>query len=379
MPRLHDAPNGRSAQVAASVAGSHLRFGWLFSWRADLGMLLVPALVTAASFALAMHAGDFTAKPPQAVYGGWIAAYVLGNTSHVLLTYLLLGARRDVLHATARQARTVIVGSLLVFAASLVITRLTRDDPFTYPFWLAVTMVFATHHTLAQVKGFWALYGLRGGQIGLPPPLPRERELQQLFVPLGVLFIAVKWTLVGRDPGPDVTPYTNVNPGDPALLPFWVTYALVAAWLAYAGVVFRSLLAPSALNLAKLVYLGTQFGVVLLSIMAPVWGVMLSAGIHGLEYYLLTRKMLAPTPDEASSRLTAALCWPAIVAAMAPILVVGALQNPWLPIDLVSPGVRTWSIAVVNGVVLAHYCADAFIYRFRIPGVRKVAMARLGF
>ena len=27
---------------------------------------------------------------------------------------------------------------------------------------------------------------------------------------------------------------------------------------------------------------------------------------------------------------------------------------------------------------LAHYAADAFIYRFRIPGVRRVALARLG-
>jgi hypothetical protein len=29
--------------------------------------------------------------------------------------------------------------------------------------------------------------------------------------------------------------------------------------------------------------------------------------------------------------------------------------------------------------VMAHYFADAFIYRFRIPRVRKVALARLGF
>jgi hypothetical protein len=368
-----EAPN-----AAVAMAGGRLRFGWLFSWRADLGMLFVPALVTAASVTLAFRAGDFTAKPEAALYGGWITAYLLGNTSHVLLTYLLLGTRRDMLHATDRQARSVIVGSLLVFVASLVITGLTRNDPWTYPFWLAVTMVFATHHTLSQVKGFWALYGLRGAQIGLPPPLPRERELQQLFVPLGVLFIAVKWTLVGRDPGPDATPYTNVNPGDPALLPFWVTYALVAAWLAYAGMLFRSLLAPSALNVSKLVYLGTHCGVVLLWIVAPVWGVMISAGIHGLEYFFLSRKMLAPKPGEEASKLTAALCWPAMLAAMSPILVVGAIQNPWLPIH-VRPGVLAWSISVVNGVVLAHYCADAFIYRFRIPGVRKVAMARLGF
>jgi hypothetical protein len=28
---------------------------------------------------------------------------------------------------------------------------------------------------------------------------------------------------------------------------------------------------------------------------------------------------------------------------------------------------------------MAHYFADAFIYRFRIPEVRRVALTRLGF
>ena len=31
------------------------------------------------------------------------------------------------------------------------------------------------------------------------------------------------------------------------------------------------------------------------------------------------------------------------------------------------------------GVVLAHYFSDAFIYRFRIPSIRKVMLRRLGF
>jgi hypothetical protein len=88
--------------------------------------------------------------------------------------------------------------------------------------------------------------------------------------------------------------------------------------------------------------------------------------------------MLAPTAAEPASKLTAALCWPAMLAAMSPILVVGAVANPWRPLEL-PQGVLAWSVSVVNAVVLAHYCADAFIYRFRIPGVRKVALARLGF
>jgi hypothetical protein len=54
-------------------------------------------------------------------------------------------------------------------------------------------------------------------------------------------------------------------------------------------------------------------------------------------------------------------------------------MNPLVPIPIVSDGARTWLLMLVNATVLAHYCADAFIYRFRIPGVRKVALARLGF
>jgi hypothetical protein len=30
-------------------------------------------------------------------------------------------------------------------------------------------------------------------------------------------------------------------------------------------------------------------------------------------------------------------------------------------------------------VVLAHYFADALIYRFRIPSIRRVMLRRLGF
>jgi hypothetical protein len=68
-----------------------------------------------------------------------------------------------------------------------------------------------------------------------------------------------------------------------------------------------------------------------------------------------------------------------MIAAMSPILLVGALGNPWGSVSLLGDSGRTWALMLVNACVLAHYCADAFIYRFRIPGVRKVALARLGF
>ncbi len=367
----------QSAVPAAAETGavSRVRFDWLFSRRADLAMLLVPMLVTGGAFAMALRLGQDVGGSARG-YAGWATAFLLGNTSHVLLTFLLLGARRDMLHATPRQATAVTLTSLFVFALSLVLMRLTDKDPWTRPFYETVTVVFATHHTLSQAKGFWALYSLRGAQAGLPAPSARERELQKLFVPLALLLIAIKWTLVGKVSQPDAGPYMNVNPGDPAILPFALTHVLIAAWVAYVAVLFHTLLAYEKVNGAKLLYLGVQCSVVTLELVSPGWGVTLAAGLHGLEYYFLTRKMLAPTPGEASSRLTAALCWPAMIAAMSPILLVGLFKNPWVPLGA---SFGSWALMLVNASVLAHYAADAFIYRFRIPGVRRVAMARLGF
>jgi hypothetical protein len=372
-----DAAAGREGGLTRERSAPRPRFAWLFSWRADLAMVLVPPILTAAAFAVASWRGQ-TAGERAHAYAGWVTAYVLGNTSHVLLTFLILALRPDVLHATERQARTLIPSVLTVFAGSLALMRVVRNDPWTSPLWEAVLVVFATHHTLSQAKGFWALYGLRGAQAGLPANGARERDLQKLFVPLALLFIAVKWTLVGKVPVAGSSPYKNVNPGDPAVLPFTVTYGLLAAWIAYVAALFRALLSAEAQNLAKLVYLGVQCSVVAVELLAPTWGVTMAAGIHGLEYYFLTRKMLAPLPED-TTKITSALCWPAMIAAMSPILAFGVVSNPWVPQALGSDAQRTWATMLVNACVLAHYCADAFIYRFRIPGIRKVALARLGF
>ena len=372
--------SGAAVGVTGAAVSGRLRYPWLFSRRVDLAMIAVPALVTLACFVAASVRGEGDSGGVR-VAAQWIAAFVLGNTSHVILTYVLLGARRDVLHATERQAATVIVGSLAVFAIAVALGVWTANDPLTRPFFEAFVFVFATHHTLSQAKGFWALYGLSGARQGLPPASAAERKAQSLFVPLALLLIAVRWTLVGKRPFPEAPPLINVNPGDPAILPMWSQWILLAVWLAYAASLFRALLAYEARSVPKLVYLGTRIIIVTLELVAPGWGATMSAGLHGIEYYLLTHRMLGPTRDEVGDRLRGALAWVVMFAGMAPILAVGVLKNPFglalgrsLP-----PRIDAWLLAAVNGVVLAHYFADAFIYRFRIPGVRKVALSRLGF
>ncbi|APR78460.1 Hypothetical protein A7982_03807 [Minicystis rosea] len=372
--------SGAVVDVPGAASLGRLRYPWLFSKRVDLAMIAVPALVTLACFATALFRGEGDSGGVR-VSAQWIAAFVLGNTSHVILTYVLLGLRRDVLHATERQAATVILGSMAVFAVAVALGRVTANDPMTRPFFEAFVFVFATHHTLSQAKGFWALYGLSGARQGLPPPSAAERSGQSLFVPLALLLIAVRWTLVGKRPFPEAPPLINVNPGDPAILPMWSQWILLAIWLVYAASLFRSLLAYERLSFPKLFYIGTRIVIVTLELVAPGWGATMSAGLHGIEYYLLTHRMLGPTPNEVGDRLRGALAWVVMFVGMAPILAVGLLRNPFgVALGKSMPSsFDAWALAVVNGIVLAHYFADAFIYRFRIPGVRKVALARLGF
>src|SRR6185503_2608423 len=101
-------------------------------------------------------------------YAGWLAQFALGNSTHVILTFLLLALRRDVLRATKGQATTVIVGSMITFVASFGFFYWThRVAPRFEDFATAVVLTFATHHTLSQAKGIWSLYAMRAAKAGL--------------------------------------------------------------------------------------------------------------------------------------------------------------------------------------------------------------------
>jgi hypothetical protein len=131
---------------------------------------------------------------------------------------------------------------------------------------------------------------------------------------------------------------------------------------------------------ARALYLGVHLCAVLLLLVAMSWGAMLSAGLHGLEYYFITARMLEPTADDAASRVTRAAVWPVMIAAMLPVLVLGLLRGPWAE-RLVQTALASYlSVAglVFTALTMTHYFVDAFIYRFRIPEVRAVALRRLG-
>jgi hypothetical protein len=367
-------PSTRSSSLRAGPSG------WLFSPRADLGMLALPALVTAAAVLWSVRVGrPFDAGDASAV---WIAHFVLGNSNHVVLTFLLLGARPDLLFAQRRQAPTVVAGSIATFALGAGAFAVFHRHFYVWSdLLLAIVMVFAVHHTLSQVKGLWSLYNLRGKALGVPPPGEPERRVQRIFVPLGLVLVTVRILFVPKSARAEY-PFIQAIPQMAAPLPFEVTYLLLAAWIVFVAALFRALRGgPRPESHPKLLYLGTHAAIVAITVAFPAIGTTFSAGVHGLEYSLLSARMLHPTAAEPRARLGAPLVWPALLAAMSPVLLVGLVNAPFTPLLGLAAHARLFPIArfVLNGVVLAHYFADAFIYRFRIPEVRQVALRRLGF
>ncbi|NOK11379.1 hypothetical protein [Corallococcus exercitus] len=378
--------------LEASGAPASLRFQglWLFSPRADLSILLLPTLLLLASVWLASLTGEGSQGFAQLI-GRWTSQYVFLNGTHVILTFLLVGTRRELLHTTPSQARLLVGGSSAVFA--LTFGLLWYAD--TYAPLLALLLgagihVLAAHHTLSQVKGLWALHGLRARAAGAPPLSESERTLQRQFVPIALTLMMLRSLALPVTDALGSRPMLNIGQAESGSLPHGLTWVLLAVWGVFAARLVLALRGPPGQSGPRRVYVLAHVAVVAVYLVWPLWGAILSAGIHGLEYFFLTGRMLQPTPSEATARLRGPGVWAAMLALMAPIILVGVANSPFVTlVDGATGGAATafllrqqplWSLGVLatNGVVLAHYFADAFLYRFRIPRVREVTLPRLG-
>jgi hypothetical protein len=306
----------------------------------------------------------------------------------VVLTFLLFAAHREVLTAEPRQPRLVLLGSLALVGVGGGMFALYYTDAKAYAYVVGVLFnVFGLHHILSQCKGFWALHTLKGHQAGLTPSAPLERRLQQTFVPLMLTLVLVRLFFVAESPRPGDTPYLDILQGTP--LPHGAMGLLLAVWLGYFLLLFRTLLRSGAASGPKVLYLLTVAVGTGLVLVAPSWGNVMLPGLHGLEYYLLTARMMEPREGDPPSRVGRAWVWPLMVLSMLPLLALGVvhalISGPVqgtvsaaaadLKSHVVLRGLTTLSL----GVVLAHYFADALIYRFRLPGIRRVMLRRLGF
>jgi hypothetical protein len=179
-------------------------------------------------------------------------------------------------------------------------------------------------------------------------------------------------------------PLFQAIPSEPAMLPYEIDYALVAAWGAFVIALLVELARAEIRNVPKILHVVTHGAAVALAILAPIWGTVVWGAIHGLEYYFLCARMMEPRQGDRFAPSGSFFAGPLMISAlmilsMAPIVLVGLTQAPF--VKAFTPGSRFAheGLNVLNAVVMAHYFADAFIYRFRIPEVRKVALTRLGF
>jgi hypothetical protein len=359
---------------------------WLFSSRADAVFLGLPLLLTLVAATVSLVAAGGTADQSHRL-AMWTAQNLLGSGTHVILSFLLMAVHRDVLTADPKQPRALLAGS----GAALVGTAagfffLYYADRLAYAYTAAILFgVFGMHHMLAQHKGFWSLHGLRASQAGLPAISARERQLMQVYVPLMVTLTLTRLLFIPDSAEAGATPYLDVGQG--ALLPHGTLALLITVWLGYFVLLFRTVLRTGQLSGPKLMYLGAVAIVTGLLLVAPPWGNVMLLAMHGLEYFMITARMLEPRPGDAPSRFGRAWIWPLMVLSMLPLLALGVMDGFILgtvygekaPASLAMNPVLRASITLGLGVVLAHYVADAFIYRFRIPGIRKVMLRRLGF
>ena len=363
---------------------------WLFSARVDVSLLLVPALVTLLSVWLAGTTGEGVDGYSRAL-GRWASQYLLFNGTHVILTFLLVGVRRELLHTTPSQARLLVGGSAGVFALCLALLWYAGERAPRLNLLLSAAIhLLAAHHTLSQVKGLWALHGLKARVVGGPSLSEAERRLQRVFVPLALVLLMVRTLAVPMTGAPGDFPLVNVGQTEGGALPHATTWLLLAVWAVYAGLLGAALRGPSGTSGPRRLYVLGHVVVVAVYLVWPAWGVVLSAGIHGLEYFFLTGRMLEPTAREPTARLRGGAVWAAMLGVMLPLLLVGLAHSPFVPLaDTATGGAATrfllrqeplWSlgVTVMNAIVLAHYFADAFLYRFRIPRVREVTLGRLG-
>jgi hypothetical protein len=313
----------------------------------------------------------------------WVSQFLLGNTTHVVLTFLVLGFRRDVLFAAPGQARTVIIGSAATFVVAIAVVQLVATQaPFWAGFPLAVIGIFGTHHRLSQAKGIWSLYNLRAAGLGMQSPAPIERTLQRNWTSVGLIAVMTAWLFTPSSPD-RMFPFLQAIPNEPAFLPYTANYALATVWVVFGLATVYSIGRNGERNLPKMLHVTSHVAAVTLAILAPPWGAIVWGSIHGLEYYFLCARMMRARDGDRFAGPGSWLGHPLlitllVVVSMLPLFWVGLGRAPF-SIEFGSHSGATDAVIVVNALVVAHYFADAFIYRFRIPSVRKVMLARLGF
>jgi hypothetical protein len=366
----------REVSASAAAVPTTAWGPWLFGPRRDLAMLLIPASVLLVFLASSRTDAAFAQDSNR--FAMWMATNVLGNGTHVVLTFLLFWFRPETMRSTPTLRAQVWLGVVVTLLVSSGFYALHVWEPQAAIYARAVVFaLFGTHHTLSQNRGYWSLYLGRERSAGLPFN-EREGKLQRIMVPLTLSLLLTRYFFVASA-SDNPMPFVDLSVEAP--LPFGFVGVLLAIWLTYWVVVFRTVL-PGGTQRPKLLYLLAVAMAGSVSLLAPTWGLVLFFGMHGLEYYFLSERMLTQLPDD-KKQLASKWIWPAMVLSMAPLIAMGVitLWRDQASSEALQSFTKSgwWALAVTlsTACVLAHYWADALIYRFRLPDVRKVMLARI--
>lgn len=367
----------REMSASVEAAPSQAKPLWLLGKRRDLAIVGIPMLLV--SFAvIAESIGPETAQVESNRLAMWMATNVLGNGTHVALTFLMFFLRPETMRSTPTLRAQVYAGIGVMSAVSFGFLALHWWEPqASISARATIFAIFGTHHTLSQNKGWWSLHLLRERQAGRTPPT-LEGMLMKVLVPLNLSLILVRYFFIPTEAG---STEAFINVGQVALLPFASMAVLLGAWLIFWGLVLRT--ASRSANQAKLLYLCAVAMAVVLSVLAPTWGAVLFAGMHGLEYYFLSARLLEQRPGDVKT-VHPRWIWPLMILTMLPLALIGLIQllRTQAGFEAVFSSFATtwpWQVLVTasTACVLAHYWADALIYRFRVQGVRTVMLNRL--
>src|SRR5262245_29702307 len=104
-------------EVSASSAVPTTAWGpWLFGPRRDLAMLLTPVAILLGFLALSRTDASFAEDSNR--YAMWLATNVLGNGTHVVLTFLLFWFRPETMRSTPTLRAQVWLGVVVTLLVS---------------------------------------------------------------------------------------------------------------------------------------------------------------------------------------------------------------------------------------------------------------------
>jgi hypothetical protein len=225
------------------------------------------------------------------------------------------------------------------------------------------------------MKGVWSLYNVVGHQAGLARPPAIEQRFQRTLVPLGLVLVLVRVLFVPNHAWSRFAVLQPV-PSLAAPLAYSAVYVLLGVWVTFIAAVLYSL-RDTFRSSAKGLYVGAYGASFAVLLLLPGWGSALIGAVHGLEYFVLTGRMLKDGAQESAGPgpFRRGL---AMLLAISPALVVGVYSMP-AALGLAGAGSKAvlYGEVALNAVVMSHYFTDAVIYRFRIPSVRAVMLRRL--